>query len=80
MCSLVFTYIHVHTHTYVYIFTWNTNSNWFKDSVYIELQSNLKYSAVNTSTTQRTRLSGFHSQSKGTGVSTGHWMGSQVDC
>lgn len=43
-----------------------------KDSVYIELQSNLKYSAVNTSTTQRTRLSGFHSQSKGTGVSTGH--------
>lgn len=51
-----------------------------KDSVYIELQSNLKYSAMNTSTTQRTRLSGFHSQSKGTGVSTGHWMGSQVDC
>lgn len=43
-----------------------------KDSVYIELQSNLKYSAMNTSTTQRTRLSGFHSQSKGTGVSTGH--------
>lgn len=37
-----------------------------KDSVYIELQSNLKYSAMNTSTTQRTRLSGFHSQSKGT--------------
>lgn len=43
-----------------------------KDSVYIKLQSNLKYSAMNTSTTQRTRLSGFHSQSKGTGVSTGH--------
>lgn len=43
-----------------------------KDSVYIELQSNLKYSAMNTSTTQRTRLSGFHSQSKGTVVSTGH--------
>lgn len=43
-----------------------------KDSVYIELQSNLKYSAMNTSTTQRTRLSGFHSQSKGMGVSTGH--------
>lgn len=43
-----------------------------KDSVYIELQSNLKYSAMNTSTTQRTRLTGFHSQSKGTGVSTGH--------
>lgn len=43
-----------------------------KDSVYIELQSNLKYSAMNTSTTQRTRISGFHSQSKGTGVSTGH--------
>lgn len=43
-----------------------------KDSVYIELQSNLKYSAMNTSTTQRTRLSGFHSQSKGTGVSTVH--------
>lgn len=43
-----------------------------KDSVYIELQSNLKYSAMNTSTTQRTRLSGLHSQSKGTGVSTGH--------
>lgn len=37
-----------------------------KDSVYIELQSDLKYSAMNTSTTQRTRLSGFHSQSKGT--------------
>lgn len=43
-----------------------------KDSVYIKLQSNLKYSAMNTSTTQRTRISGFHSQSKGTGVSTGH--------
>lgn len=71
-CVYSFTW---HTHTYVYIFTWNTNSNRFKDSVYIKLQSNLKYSAMNTST-QKTRLLGFHSQSKGTGVSTVHWSGS----
>lgn len=50
-----------------------------KDSVYIELQSNLKYSAMNTSTTQRTRLSGFHSQSKGTVLALDiDW--DQVDC
>lgn len=50
-----------------------------KDSVYIELQSNLKYSAMNTSTTQRTRLSGFHSQSKGTVLALDTDR-DQVDC
>lgn len=76
LCLFIYMYTFtLHTHTCVYIFTWNTNSNRFKDSVYIELQSNLKYSAMNTST-QKTRLSGFHSQSKGTGVSNVHWSGS----
>lgn len=59
------------THMYTSLFGIQIQTG-LKDSVYIELQSNLKYSAMNTSTTQRTRLSGFHSQSKGTGVSTGH--------